>query len=107
MNVLLSKLAGGELAGFILVLARVTPLFLVAPLFSSKIMPPQVRTAGVSLAFSLATAVFGGFTPLVSTALIQATGDRASPAFWLMLAAAASIAAALALYSRAATERRR
>ena len=37
MNIseLLSKLAGNELAGFILVLARVTPLFVIAPLFSS------------------------------------------------------------------------
>jgi flagellar biosynthetic protein FliR len=40
---LLSKLAGGELVGFILVLARVTPLFVIAPLFSSQIIPPHVR----------------------------------------------------------------
>ena len=32
-----------ELAGFILVLARVTPLFVLAPLFSSKMIPPRVR----------------------------------------------------------------
>ncbi len=61
----------------------------------AEIMPPQVRTAGFSLAFSLATAVFGGFTPLVSTALIEATGDRASPAFWLMVAAVVSLTAVL------------
>jgi len=40
---LLSELAGNDLAGFILVLARVTPLFVVAPLFSSQIIPPHVR----------------------------------------------------------------
>jgi flagellar biosynthetic protein FliR len=43
MTQLLSELAGNELAGFILVLARVTPLFFVAPLFSSQIIPPHVR----------------------------------------------------------------
>ena len=43
MNQLLSELAGNELAGFILVLARVTPLFFLAPLFSSQIIPPHVR----------------------------------------------------------------
>ena len=59
----------------------------------AEIMPPQVRTAGFSLAFSLATAVFGGFTPLVSTALIGWTGDRASPALWLSFAAAVSLTA--------------
>lgn len=62
----------------------------------TEIMPPQVRTAGFSLAFSLATAVFGGFTPLVSTALIGWTGDRASPALWLSFAAAVSLAAVIA-----------
>ena len=61
----------------------------------AEIMPPQARTAGFSLAFSLATALFGGFTPLVSTALIAATGDRASPALWLSFAAAVSLAAVL------------
>jgi hypothetical protein len=48
----------------------------------TEMMPARVRTAGFSLAFSLATALFGGLTPLVSTALIQATGNRASPALW-------------------------
>jgi flagellar biosynthesis protein FliR len=49
---LLSKLAGNELAGFILVLARVTPLFLIAPLFSSAMVPPRVRgivAVGISI----------------------------------------------------------
>jgi flagellar biosynthetic protein FliR len=49
---LLSELAGNELAGFILVLARVTPLFFIAPLFSSKIIPPHVRgliAVGISI----------------------------------------------------------
>jgi len=50
-----------------------------------------VRISGFSLAFSLATALFGGFTPLVSTALIQATGNRASPALWLSFAALVSL----------------
>jgi metabolite-proton symporter len=61
----------------------------------AEIMPPQVRTAGFSLAFSLATAVFGGFTPLVSTALIAQTGDRAAPALWLSFAAVISLTAVL------------
>jgi flagellar biosynthetic protein FliR len=49
---LLSKLAGNELAGFILVLARVTPLFVVAPLFSSTVIPSRVRgiiAVGISI----------------------------------------------------------
>jgi flagellar biosynthesis protein FliR len=54
MNIsqLLSKLAGNELAGFILVLARVTPLFVIAPLFSSTMIPARVRgiiAVGISI----------------------------------------------------------
>ena len=52
MNQLLAKLAGNELSGFILVLARVTPLFIVAPLFSSAMIPPRVRgliAVGISI----------------------------------------------------------
>ena len=52
MTKLLSELAGNQLAGFILVLARVTPLFFIAPLFSSKIIPAHVRgliAVGISI----------------------------------------------------------
>ncbi|HWX46059.1 MAG TPA: flagellar biosynthetic protein FliR [Solirubrobacteraceae bacterium] len=52
MTQLLSQLAGNSLAGFILVLARVTPLFLLAPPFSSPMIPPRVRgiiAVGVSI----------------------------------------------------------
>ncbi len=56
-----------------------------------EVMPPAVRTAGFSLAYSLATAVFGGFTPAICTYLIERTGNKASPALWLMTAAAVSL----------------
>jgi MFS family permease len=56
-----------------------------------EMMPASVRTAGFSLAYSLATAVFGGFTPAISTYLIERTGNSASPALWLMTAATVSL----------------
>jgi hypothetical protein len=55
--------------------------------FLTEIMPVEVRTAGFSLAYSLATAIFGGFTPAISTYLIQMTGNRAVPGLWLSFAA--------------------
>jgi hypothetical protein len=45
--------------------------------FLTEIMPADVRTAGFSLVHSSATAIFGGFTPAISTYLIHATGNRA------------------------------
>ncbi len=52
MNALLLKLEGGDLIAFVLVLARVTPLFVIAPLFSSQMIPPHVRgiiAVGISI----------------------------------------------------------
>jgi len=60
----------------------------------TEIMPARVRTAAFSLAFSLATAIFGGFSPAVATYLIERTGNKAAPALWLSLAAALSLTAA-------------
>jgi metabolite-proton symporter len=61
----------------------------------AEIMPPEIRTSGFSLAFSLATAIFGGFTPLICTELIHVTGNRATPAIWLSFAAVCGLVAAL------------
>jgi len=62
----------------------------------AEIMPPEIRTSGFSLAFSLATAIFGGFTPFVCTYLIHETGNRAMPALWLSFAALCGLVAAVA-----------
>jgi flagellar biosynthetic protein FliR len=61
MNALLGKLAANDLAGFILVLARVTPLFFVAPVFSSAMIPPRVRTViAVGISIGLAPVALAG-----------------------------------------------
>ncbi|WP_336489278.1 MFS transporter [Methylobacterium nigriterrae] len=64
----------------------------------TEIVPAHVRTAGFSLAYSLATALFGGFTPLISTWLIEETGNRAAPAFWLAFAGGCGLVATLLIY---------
>ncbi|HDT0533552.1 MFS transporter [Klebsiella quasipneumoniae] len=68
----------------------------------TEIMPAEVRVAGFSLAYSLATAVFGGFTPVISTALIEYTGDKASPGYWMSFAAVCGLLATCYLYRRSA-----
>jgi flagellar biosynthesis protein FliR len=55
MNALLKDTGEQQLAGFILVLARVSPLFLLAPVFSSKMLPMRARSvAAVAISFGLA-----------------------------------------------------
>jgi MFS transporter, MHS family, citrate/tricarballylate:H+ symporter len=61
--------------------------------FLTEIMPVDVRTTGFGLAYSLATAIFGGFTPAISTYLIHVTGNRAIPGLWLSFAAACGLLA--------------
>ncbi|HKG40213.1 MAG TPA: flagellar biosynthetic protein FliR [Conexibacter sp.] len=57
LDQVLAQFGGMQTAGFILVLARITPLFFVAPLFSSKQIPPRVRTI-------VAVALAVGLTPI-------------------------------------------
>jgi MHS family citrate/tricarballylate:H+ symporter-like MFS transporter len=66
----------------------------------TDIVPASVRTAGFSLAYSLATAIFGGFTPLVSTWLIEQTGNKAAPGLWMAAAGVTGLVATLLIYSR-------
>lgn len=72
----------------------------------TEVVPPEVRTAGFSLAYSLATALFGGFTPMVATWLIETTGDKAAPGYWLAFAGASGLVATLALYRLGAVRTR-
>ena len=53
----LAQFGGLQTAGFILVLARISPLFVVAPLFSSRQLPARVRTI-------VACALAVGLTPI-------------------------------------------
>ena len=63
--------------------------------YLTEIVPPKLRATGFSLAYSLATAIFGGLTPAIATGLIHWTGDKAMPGAWLSLAAALGLGATL------------
>jgi MFS family permease len=67
--------------------------------YLTEIMPVEVRTAGFSLAYSLATALFGGFTPAIATGLIFYTKRQDAPALWLSFAALCGLFA-VAMLSR-------
>ena len=65
----------------------------------TEVMPAEVRTAGFSLAYSLATTL-GGFTPAISTWLIAVTHDRAAPALWMSFSAVCGLIGTWILLSR-------
>jgi MHS family citrate/tricarballylate:H+ symporter-like MFS transporter len=70
----------------------------------TEVVPPDVRASCFALAYSLATALFGTSTLIVSKQLIRHFGDSA-PALWLSAAALCSIAGVLMLYRRGAAGR--
>ncbi len=75
--------------------------------FLTELMPAEVRASGFSLAYSCATAIFGGFTPMICTYLIEVTKNQAIPGAWLSFAAAVGLAAAVMTRGMSAESARR
>ena len=65
----------------------------------TEVMPPDVRTTGFSLAYSLATTV-GGFGPFIATWLISFTNDKAVVGWWMTFAAFCGLIATVILYRK-------
>jgi len=63
----------------------------------TEIMPADVRTAGFSLAYSLATTL-GGSSLAISQWLIHLTGNNAAPGLWLSFAALCGLVATVLVY---------
>jgi flagellar biosynthetic protein FliR len=99
VNALLRQFSEEQVAGFMLVLARIAPLFLVAPLFSSKMIPARVRgIAAVGLAVGIAPlAMKGEHVPLD----IMSLGALAVKELLVGLAFAFAIAALFAAVTAA------
>ena len=60
-----------------------------------EVFPTSVRYSSLSLGYSVAVSIFGGTTPFIFTALLAATGNPLSPAFYLVAAAVVGTVAAL------------
>ncbi|GAA1489044.1 MFS transporter [Brachybacterium sacelli] len=91
-----------QLASFLIAV----PAALYLAMFASTLpamFPTAVRFAAMGLAFNVAVSAFGGTTPLVSQALIDATGNELMPAFWIMLFSVICAVALLGLKETART----
>jgi MFS transporter, MHS family, proline/betaine transporter len=78
----------------------------VLPALMAEQFPVDTRAIGVSLGYSISVTIFGGFAPFVATWLIARTGDSLSPSYYLMFTALLSLAALIAIRSRAARPNR-
>jgi MHS family proline/betaine transporter-like MFS transporter len=56
-----------------------------------EMFPKAVRASGMSLVYSVGVALFGGFAPFVSTWLVNATGSKLAPAWYLVVMTVVSL----------------
>lgn len=56
--------------------------FAPMPALLSELFPVQVRSSGMTISYSLGVAIFGGFAPLILTALVGATGVKTAPGLY-------------------------
>ncbi|WP_232239505.1 MFS transporter [Pseudomonas alkylphenolica] len=83
------------------------PLMAVAILFGlyasstyatmSELLPTRIRSTGIAVAYNIPVAVFGGSAPLISTWLIQQTGDISSPWYFYIGTGVVSLIALVVL----------
>ncbi|WP_233885322.1 MFS transporter [Paraburkholderia flagellata] len=81
--------------GWLLVLQGAAGIFKAAysgpmPALMSEIFPVRVRSAGLSIAYSVGVTLFGGFAPTIAEVLIHVTGDTLAPAYYVSVAAVIS-----------------
>jgi MHS family proline/betaine transporter-like MFS transporter len=69
----------------------------VNPIVLCEVFPRHVRCSAVSAAYNLSVGLAGGTAPAVATWLIEETGNVSMPAFYIMVCAAISAAAAFSL----------
>jgi MHS family proline/betaine transporter-like MFS transporter len=68
------------------------------PALICELFPIRVRTTAVSTSYSLAVAIFGGSAPFIIASLVDITGSRLVPGYYLMFAAAVSLFALWGAY---------
>ncbi|WP_206952497.1 MFS transporter [Trinickia acidisoli] len=78
----LSRLLGTEVVFALLMAAALGP----ASTALAELFPTQVRATGLSISYNVATTLFGGFSPFLVTWLINVTGNKMMPAYFVTAA---------------------
>jgi MHS family proline/betaine transporter-like MFS transporter len=97
----------GAHASFLVLVLMVCWLGLLKSFFSgalpslmAKVFPTSTRVTGMSLSYNIAVAVFGGFAPFFAQSLIDITGSKLAPSYYVIATALLSLAALIALRRR-------
>lgn len=70
------------------------------PSLMAKVFPTATRVSGMSLSYNIGVAVFGGFAPSIAQSLVDVTGSKLSPSYYMIATALLSLAAVIALRRR-------
>jgi MHS family proline/betaine transporter-like MFS transporter len=70
------------------------------PSLMAKVFPTATRVSGLSLSYNIGVAVFGGFAPSIAQALINVTGSKLAPSYYMMATASLSLVAVIVLRRR-------
>ncbi|CAM2952515.1 proline/betaine transport protein homolog [Legionella steigerwaltii] len=70
------------------------PLNASVPTILAEMFPTAIRASGVSIGYNIGQAFLGGTIPLVSLTLVELTGNKYAPAFYILLWALVAIIAA-------------
>ena len=79
-------------------LAAIEAVFVSASLAAgTELFATRVRSSGYSIGYNVSVAVFGGTAPYVATWLVDRTGSEIAPAYYVIAAAAVSLATILTM----------
>jgi MFS transporter, MHS family, proline/betaine transporter len=70
------------------------------PSLMAKTFPVTTRVSGMSLSYNVSVPIFGGFAPFFAQSLIDITGSKLAPSYYMIATAALSLAALLVLRQR-------
>lgn len=66
----------------------------------AAVFPAETRATGMAVGYNIGVTIFGGFTPLIATVLINSTGNDMAPSFWIIFAALVSMVSMIVVWRK-------
>jgi MHS family proline/betaine transporter-like MFS transporter len=70
------------------------------PSLLARVFPTSTRVSGMSLSYNAGVAIFGGFAPFFAQSLIDLTGSKLAPSYYMIGTALLSLAAIVTIRQR-------
>lgn len=70
--------------GQLLFVLAAAPTSALSAVVGAELFPPQLRYSGPTMGYNFAYAIFGGTAPLICATLLDVTGNRMAPPFYVM-----------------------